>query len=617
MKKVLLIVMAMAMGFWGYTQKNAGVPAEMQKLSRKALNTAPLDGSETLMNGQVAPYKAATVFDESEIGQTFYDLQSNKTVSNRIYYFDDGTIGTVWTYGMEATTYNDRGAGYNYFDGTAWGPWPTARVEGEKCGWPAYGPLGEDGEIIVSHNAIDNALINKRDVKGTGTWQESYFAPPAGIAKITWPKIAISGVNHDVMHLFIQLREEFGGQGTPYTYSRTADGGVTWEVNHQIIDLIGPSYYLEHAADEMAIAEPRAGVVAFVLVNAWHDLVLMKSSDEGDTWVKTIIWEHPYPFFDWNTTITTDTIWCPDHSGAIALDSDGMAHIVFGLGRVAHTEVGTTYSYWPYTDGIVYWNETMPAFEAANQHRALAYENLVEDVNYIGWTQDVNNNGIIDFLPDLLTYRTLGICTMPVIGIDDLNRVFVAYASTTETYDNGTYNYKHIWVRTSPDNGTTWGDFIDLNTDLIHIFDECIYPLMAPNSDDYVHMFYNIDATPGLGLDDDHPHQQNKEVYVKLKKDDIVGIGEPTPVQTQVFVSQNYPNPFRSISYVQVETGARTPLSLEVYNLMGQMVYRTDAGMVSAGTHRLTIQADKLQPGVYFYTVSTVDYEVTRKMMVE
>ncbi len=53
-----------------------------------------------------------------------YDLQTNGSSQNRIYLFDDGFIGATWTYGMESSSYPDRGTGYNSFNGFSWQPYP-------------------------------------------------------------------------------------------------------------------------------------------------------------------------------------------------------------------------------------------------------------------------------------------------------------------------------------------------------------------------------------------------------------------------------------------------------------------------------------------------------------
>ena len=147
--------------------------------------------------------------------------------------------------------------------------------------------------------------------------------------------------------------------------------------------------------------------------NAWRvarDLRSITEEHGGVDWsgtvypghAKTVIWEHPYPFFDFDVTIA-DTFFCVDNSASIALDRQGKAHVVFGINRVMHEAVGANYSYFPYVDGIGYWNEDMPTF--SDDLNALAppqygYENseLVEDYNYIGWTQDVDGDDEITFV---------------------------------------------------------------------------------------------------------------------------------------------------------------------------------------------------------------------------
>ena len=52
-----------------------------------------------------------------------------------------------------------------------------ARIETDRCGWPSIAPLGENGEIVVSHYAgnQDGIAINTRATKGTGDWTEVMY----------------------------------------------------------------------------------------------------------------------------------------------------------------------------------------------------------------------------------------------------------------------------------------------------------------------------------------------------------------------------------------------------------------------------------------------------------
>jgi len=90
---------------------------------------------------------------ETVIGITTYDLQSNSAVQNRIMNNGDGTISAVWTYSESFDiAAADRGTGYNFFDGVAWGSQPTARIEAEKTGWPNIGRTTGGAEVFVCHN---------------------------------------------------------------------------------------------------------------------------------------------------------------------------------------------------------------------------------------------------------------------------------------------------------------------------------------------------------------------------------------------------------------------------------------------------------------------------------
>ncbi len=69
------------------------------------------------------PMVKASAFppEEEQIGDTRYDDQANASIQNRIYLYDDGTIGAAWTRALVDGTWTDRGTGYNYFDGNLWG----------------------------------------------------------------------------------------------------------------------------------------------------------------------------------------------------------------------------------------------------------------------------------------------------------------------------------------------------------------------------------------------------------------------------------------------------------------------------------------------------------------
>ncbi|MCD4736015.1 MAG: glycoside hydrolase [Bacteroidales bacterium] len=420
-------------------QQRILIDKSMQDLSLTGEFKTPIADLPEPADNSASPFQAVSSVTgnkngvseaEDQIGTTWYDLQSNAFLSNRVHFYPDGTAAAVWIMGFNAVSFPDRGTGYNYFDGTSWGPQPTARIESERTGWPTYAPYGVNGEIVVAHTwgaSQEGLLINSRNTKGTGGWQQTLFQGPAGgWEHLAWPRMTTSGSGNNTTHIVAMTLPEanggsiYYGQDGALLYNRSQDGGQTWDIQHQVLPGMGSGYYNHIAADGYGWAEPRGNTIAFVVGDLWHDMFVMKSTDNGNTWAKLMVWEHPYPFFDFDNTIMIDTLWAPDKSVDIAIDQNGKVHLVCGLMRVLHTEPGTNYSFWPNSDGIAYWNDNRPPFTAANPHDALdPVDILISDYNLIGWTQDVNGNGSIDFLQDIMTYRQLGISTMPEISIDE------------------------------------------------------------------------------------------------------------------------------------------------------------------------------------------------------
>jgi len=627
MKKLLLLSLVLSIGIVGYSQNVPSISKELRNTTAEGTFIKGTDDA-TNFNNPVSTVKSTGAYAPSEhiIGITQYDLFSNTMIGGRFHRFDDATMAGVWIFGLEASAFPDRGTGYNYYNGTEWGPQPTVRVEDTRCGWPNIAAWGAGGEIGVAHNGVEGLEFIQRETKGTGDWTQTNFLGPAGFENdLTWPRLITSGENNEVIHMIANSYVEYMGQPTALLYSRSMDGGASWDPQNIVLDGLGPDYYTEVGADDYLFAA-RGNTVCILVGSAWQDLMYMRSDDNGDTWESNIVWEHPYPFFDWNVTIA-DTMFAVDNSAHLTIDYEGHVHVVFGITRVAHWEVGTTYNYYPYVDGVGYWNDEMAPF--SNDHDALAppqygYANseMIEDLNYIGYMQDVDGDGQITLNTDIMSYRQLAPSGMPSITVDEFGYKYVLFASTTETYENDVFNYKHVWARGYDNASKGWGDFMDLTSDIVHIFDECVFPIIASSSDANIHYIYQADITPGIALDDDHAYQENRWIYGQLSKVELtpswtgIGVDEANLIDDS-HVSQNFPNPFSTVSTVNVRLEEAANLSLVVTNMTGQKVIEMNKGQLAAQNHTFTIDASKLQSGIYFYTVTAGTSQVTRKMIVE
>ncbi len=82
---------------------------------------------------------------------------------------------------------------------------------------------------------------------------------------------------------------------------------------------------------------------------------------------------------------------------------------------------------------------------------------------------------------------------------------------------------------------------------------------------------------------------------------------------TAIELRQNHPNPFNAetvIDYVLSESG---PVTLEVYNILGQKVLELDQGFRDRGTHSFHLSAGDMSSGIYFYRLRGTNLSQTRR----
>ncbi|MBK6966568.1 MAG: T9SS type A sorting domain-containing protein [Bacteroidales bacterium] len=615
MKRLLLVSCILALGWSVNAQHYAPMSKQLKNIAipdmksvREAVNPVEQTANPYVRSGRV--------INEFEIGSTFYDLQSNTSApANRFYRYADGTMAAVWTRGMNTGGYADRGTGYNYFNGADWGAKPTARIETQRTGWPTYAPQGT-GELVIAHHNTAGLVVSRRDTRGSGPWSEYILAGPASAVDISWPRMVSSGDDHMNIHMLSMTYVAYEGLDLAMLYYRSTDGGQTWDKQHQILPGMASDEYTGFSGDTYSWADPRGDTIAFIVCDNWTDMFIMKSPDNGENWEKIMVWENPYPM--WNGTEPTDTFYCPDGAAHLAFDRDGKLHVAFGVNRAMMEEGATGPSWFPFVDGVGYWNEDMPAWLGGDVD-ALNPDILFESGNLVGWMQDLNNNGQIDLVGTDVS--NIGLyyvspSSMPQITVDENNQVFLVYSGLTEGYDNGSQQYRHMWARTSPDAGTTWGDFTDLTGDILHLLDECVFPTIANSTNDQIHLIYQADNEPGLALrgDNDAP-SENVYYQLSVDKGDIVGAGNKPSSSFEL--SQNYPNPFTGESVINLTLSKSSMVSLEVNDLTGRVVYALPAAKLNAGVNMLTISANNLKTGVYVYSVIINGERITRKMMVE
>ncbi len=81
-------------------------------------------------------------------------------------------------------------------------------------------------------------------------------------------------------------------------------------------------------------------------------------------------------------------------------------------------------------------------------------------------------------------------------------------------------------------------------------------------------------------------------------------------------ISNLYPNPTNGLTNVDLTLIKTTDVSIQVVNMMGQVVSSQDFGTRTTGMHKLSINATDLTSGIYFVTVKAGNSTSTSKMIV-
>jgi hypothetical protein len=79
-------------------------------------------------------------------------------------------------------------------------------------------------------------------------------------------------------------------------------------------------------------------------------------------------------------------------------------------------------------------------------------------------------------------------------------------------------------------------------------------------------------------------------------------------------LNQNYPNPFNPSTVISYSLPVASDVTLNVYNLTGQLIANIDQGSRQAGIHNINFNAGHLSSGVYIYRLTAGNIVLTKKM---
>jgi len=620
MKKLLLTGIALSVVVFANAQNRPAASSSiLNRLQNIGTQTPvpyqePTSGDElptNKVNSTVVNHRTGTVNKSSMaqviIGTSTYDLQSNGSIQNRIYQ-ENGTVGAAWTMSFStdaAGSYTDRGTGYNYYDGTAWGLLPTTRIETDRRGWPSLTKLANGSELVVSHQSVNlTTSTNSRPAAGSGTWTQTQNPNFPGGEKSLWARTAAGGPDGNTVHM-IDISYPVANGGTlvngldgALSYSRSLDGGVTWDIVRIMLPGVNDIEYDGFRADGYAI-DAKDNNVVITAGDIDADWCYWKSTDNGTTWTRSIIQDFPFTKYDDTVSLTdvdgdgvADTVLTTDGSYAVLLDNNGMIHAWAGAMLILDTDPAALLGLFLSTDGLLYWNESMGT-------------NLPV---VVATAPDIDGSGQADdFAADLGgRFGNDGICSMPSAGIDAAGNIYLSYCPLMEGTDSGNptplaFSYRNVYLQASMDGGATWGTPINVSNSN---YDEAVFCAMAKNvSSTCASMIWQQDGSPGYAVPPNGEHGIGNNDIIYDCVDVALVLGVSNELTSDVSVSV-FPNPASNNVMLNYTVENATEMTIEIRNIMGQVVETFVRNIQSAGIHSVNVNVENYNSGVY--TVNTI-----------
>jgi hypothetical protein len=129
-------------------------------------------------------------------------------------------------------------------------------------------------------------------------------------------------------------------------------------------------------------------------------------------------------------------------------------------------------------------------------------------------------------------------------------------------------------------------------------------------------VYYDCDGNGSFTAGtDSYSFIQNWALWIKATANvSLASVHETNSLISKL--DQNYPNPFSSNSVVNYSLASASDVTFTITDLTGKVVMSQNYGHQTAGQHRIDINGNNLESGVYYYTVNAGSTKETRKMTV-
>ena len=544
-----------------------------------------------------------------------YDLQTYNSMPNRVVNYGNGNISAGWMTGNDENGYPDRGTGCsNKKNSGAWSNFQRVEGDGIRSGFPSFTGLSDGTDVAITHQNTNSPPYNLRLMKRTtnATSWTSSFLPiskfPSNSGYV-WPVITSGGADGKSLHVIAVNNDPTTAR--QLHYFRSQDGGNTWDISEKVLSGLDTSW-LTVGAQTYNI-DARGNTVAIGVFDSWGDVTILKSTDNGNTWNKYIALDFPLDNYITDSgyeqkdilskhdTIGTQplAIFTSDGCGNVHIDKNGKVHVFFGNAFVIDENLSNSSTeYFTNVSGISYWNESFGK----------------DSIQLIADLIDEDGDGIFTTNGTIPNYFGHALTSFPTSGSDNQGNLFMCYTSVADGFysDDQDAMYRHIFIISSKDGGKTWSNPYDvINKDLVDNdllkYMEAVYPSIARNVDDKIHLVYQQDYAPDASvINTQIAVTDNNIVYLGINTSLLlVGYKEIELSKTPLLVS---PNPTNNLMNIQFESIENEQSILRINDLNGKLIYQEK--LVNNGNSK-TIDIHSLNNGIYSVQIIT-----TNKMQV-
>lgn len=137
-------------------------------------------------------------------------------------------------------------------------------------------------------------------------------------------------------------------------------------------------------------------------------------------------------------------------------------------------------------------------------------------------------------------------------------------------------------------------------------------------SNDLGNSFKFIEGSSLSGHERTYSITDDNEIYVGTTASGIsrsIFMVDNFSIPTNLELSQNYPNPFNSSTKIKVFIPNRENLTIQIFDILGQVVKTIVADVLITGYYKFIWQPQNLPSGVYFYRIQTPTFSETKKMI--